>query len=61
MKNPLVSVIIPTYNSSRTLEKCLKSIKNQTYKNIEIIVVDNNSIDNTKEIAKKYTGKVYNF
>ena len=61
MENPLVSVIIPTYNSSRTLEKCLESIKNQTYKNIEIIVVDNNSTDNTKEIAKKFADKVINF
>jgi len=59
-ENPLVSVIVPTKNSSRTLEKCLKSIKNQTYKNIEIIVVDNNSTDNTKEIAKRYTDKVFN-
>jgi len=68
---PLVSVIIPTKNSSRTLDACLRSIKNQTYKNpseennshgasIEIIVVDNNSTDNTKEIAKKYTNKVFN-
>jgi len=59
-ENPLVSVIIPTKNSSRTLERCLNSIKNQTYKNIEIIVVDNNSTDNTKEIAIKYTDKVFN-
>jgi len=59
-ENPLVSVIIPTKNSSRVLERCLKSIKNQTYKNIEIIVVDNNSTDNTKEIARKYTDKVFN-
>jgi len=59
-ENPLVSVIVPTKNSSRTLERCLKSIKNQTYKNIEIIVVDNNSTDNTKEIARKYTDKVFN-
>jgi len=59
--NPLVSVIIPTKNSSKTLEACLESIKNQTYKNIELIVVDNNSTDNTKEIAKKYTDKVFNF
>jgi len=59
-EEPLVSVIIPTKNSERTLDKCLKSVKNQTYPNIEIIVVDNNSIDKTKEIAKKYTDKVYN-
>lgn len=57
---PLVSVIVPTKNSSQFLEVCLLSIKNQTYQNIEIIVVDNNSTDNTKEIAKRYTDKAYN-
>lgn len=55
-----VSVIVPTYNSSKFLEVCLESIKQQTYTNIELIVVDNNSIDDTKEIAKKYTDKVFN-
>ncbi len=60
MNSPLVSVIVPTKNSSRTLEACLESIKKQTYQNIELIVVDNNSTDNTKEIAKKYTDKVFN-
>lgn len=59
-KMPLVSVIIPTKNSDRTLDKCLNSIKNQTYKDIELIVVDNNSTDKTKEIAKKYTKLVFN-
>lgn len=59
-KNPLVSVIIPTKNSAQFLEKCLISIKKQTYKNIEIIVVDNNSTDNTKKIARKYADKVFN-
>lgn len=58
---PLVSIIITTKNSSRTLAACLKSSKGQAYKNIELIVVDNNSVDNTKEIAQKYTAKVYNF
>jgi glycosyltransferase involved in cell wall biosynthesis len=57
---PLVSVIIPTFNSSRTIEKTLKSIKNQSYNNIEIIVIDNNSTDNTKEISLKYTENVFN-
>lgn len=56
---PLVSVIIPTKNSARTIEACLTSVKNQDYKNIEIIVVDNFSTDGTQEIAKKYTEKVY--
>lgn len=59
-KEPLVSVIVPTYNSSKFLEACLKSIKEQAYPNIELIVVDNNSTDTTKEIAKKFTDKVFN-
>lgn len=57
---PLVSIIIPTRNSTQFLNQCLSLIKNQSYKNIEIIVVDNNSADETKEIAKKYTNFVYN-
>src|SRR3989344_687806 len=60
MNNPnLISVIIPTKNSEKFLEACLKSIKNQTYKNIEIIVVDNNSTDKTNDIARKYTNLVF--
>ncbi len=57
---PLVSVIITTKNEEKNIANCLKSIKNQSYKNIEIIVVDNNSTDNTKKIAKRFTKKVYN-
>jgi glycosyltransferase involved in cell wall biosynthesis len=56
---PLVSVVIPTYNSEKTLAKCLGSIKNQTYENIEIIVVDKNSRDKTVEIVKSYGIKVF--
>ena len=59
MNFPLVSVVIPTYNSEKTIERCLESIKNQTYKNIEIIVVDKGSADKTLEIARKYTDKVF--
>jgi len=58
-EEPLVSVIIPTYNSERTIEKCLESIKRQTYKNIEIIVVDKGSNDRTVEISRRYTDKVF--
>lgn len=59
MPNPIVSVIVPTKNSSVTLKDCLESIKNQTYSNIELIVVDNFSSDTTPSVAKKYTKKFY--
>lgn len=57
-----VSVIVTTKNEEGHITNCLKNIKAQTYPQdkIEIIVVDNNSSDKTKEIAKEYTDKVYN-
>lgn len=55
----MVSVVIPTYNSEKTIELCLKSVKAQNFKDIEIIVVDNYSRDKTLQIAKKYTSQVY--
>ena len=58
MNNPLVSIIIPSYNSERTLPSCLESIKKQTYWNTETIVVDNFSTDRTLEIAQRYGAKV---
>ena len=57
-KEPLVSLIIPTCNSTKTLDICLESIKTQTYPNTEIIVVDKYSEDQTIEIAKKFGGIV---
>ena len=60
MDKPIVSVIITTKNSSNTLKACLESIQDQTYKNIEIIVVDNDSSDSSKVLASNYTDKVYN-
>ncbi len=60
MKNsPIVSIIIPTLNSAKFLEDCLESVKNQSYKNIEIIIVDNYSSDNTKEISDKYGARFF--
>ena len=53
-----VSIVIPAYNSEKTLEKCLKSIRDQTYGNIEIIVVDKFSKDRTVEIAKRYGARI---
>lgn len=51
---PLVSVIVPTRNSASTLARCLKSLRDQTYLSIEIIVVDNYSWDKTAEVAKGF-------
>jgi glycosyltransferase involved in cell wall biosynthesis len=58
---PMVSIIIPTKNSAKTLARCLDSINNQYYENIEIIIIDNYSTDGTLEIARKYTKAVHLF
>lgn len=59
MKQPLVSVIVTTFNNHATLDACLSSISAQDYPNTELIVVDNSSTDDTKEIAGRYTPQVY--
>lgn len=56
---PLISVIITTKNEEENIENCLQSIKSQTFKNIELIVVDNFSEDKTAVLAKKFDAKVY--
>ena len=55
MNNPLVSIIIPIYNSEAFLDKCIQSAINQSYKNIEIILVDDGSIDSSGEICDNYS------
>ena len=54
----MVSVIIPTFNSSTTIKTCLEAIHNQSYKNYEIIVADNYSSDSTIDIAKHLKASV---
>jgi glycosyltransferase involved in cell wall biosynthesis len=54
MQNILVSICIPLYNGEKYLEQCLNSAINQTYKNIEILLVDDVSSDNTLSIVNKY-------
>ena len=48
-----VTVIIPMHNSSKHIEECVGSVLNQTYKNTEIIIIDDASKDNSLEIVKK--------
>ena len=62
--NPLISLIIPVYNSNRTLAACFKSLQNQTYQNLEIIFIDDGSTDKSlatlKQFAKQHKQvKVY--
>ncbi|MCK5013116.1 MAG: glycosyltransferase family 2 protein, partial [Candidatus Omnitrophica bacterium] len=53
-----VSVIIPTYNFGCYIEDAIKSVLSQTYKNIEIVVVDGMSSDNTYEVLKPYLDRI---
>ena len=53
----LISVIVPIYNVESYLEQCIKSIINQTYKNIEIILIDDGSTDKSPKICDKYKQK----
>ena len=53
----LISVVIPVYNVEKYLSQCLDSVINQTYKNLEIICVDDSSTDNSLEILKEYAQK----
>lgn len=60
MKNSLVSIIIPCYNQGVFLTQTINSVNSSLYKNIEIIIVDDGSIDNSFEIAKELTLKYDN-
>ena len=53
----MVSIILPIYNKENELEKCLKSVLNQTYKNLEIILVNDGSKDSSKDICEKFLNK----
>lgn len=56
-KKPLVSVIMPTFNSSNTVVESINSVINQTYQNWELLITDDNSSDNTIELINLYSDK----
>src|SRR5438552_18441577 len=59
-QQPLVTALINTYNYGRFLPFAINSVLNQTYKNIEIIVVDDGSTDHTQEVLERYADRVRN-
>ena len=54
MQKGLVSIIIPCYNGEQYIDRCFKALINQTYKNLEVIAVNDGSTDNTSQILNKY-------
>lgn len=61
MEQPLISIIIPIYNVEKYLQRCLDSVKNQTYTNLEILLIDDGSSDDSGKIADEYAGSDFRF
>lgn len=59
MKKPLVSVVVPAYNEEKNIGRFVESITMQTYRNVEVLVVDDESKDKTREVARDAGAKVY--
>jgi glycosyltransferase involved in cell wall biosynthesis len=57
LENSLVSIVLPTYKRAHVLPNAIRSVLNQTYENLELIIVDDNSPDNTPEVIKSFSDK----
>ena len=57
IKQPLVSIIVPVYNVESWLNKCIESLLEQSYKNIEILLINDGSTDNSLKISQEYAEK----
>ena len=55
---PIATVLIANYNNSKYIDQCLESVVSQSYKKIEILVVDDNSSDNSLEVLSKYSSHI---
>ena len=54
--NKKISVIVAVYNTEKYLDRCIESLLNQTYKNIELVIVEDCSTDSSRKLLKKYKG-----
>lgn len=57
MENPKISIIVPVYNAERYLHRCIESILAQTFKDFELLLIDDGSKDNSGYICNEYAGK----
>lgn len=57
MEEPLISVVMPSYNTENYISKAIQSVLNQSYKNLELIIIDDCSIDKTRQIVEEYCKK----
>ena len=57
MNKPLISISVPVYNAEKYLRQCLDSLVNQTLHNIEIVIVNDGSIDSSEAICREYAEK----